>query len=141
MLRLLWLPRARAAIQWAIVAAVLIWMFGPTLAAHVEQASNPLVYNDDVRQQVSPFYRYYDSSLLQNDYLGDYYLACYPWGYHGLYAITASVGADPAVVSKVAPYVLLLMTLAGLGLSAQRIGGMFAAWAARCFVRTRCSPK
>jgi hypothetical protein len=109
-------------------------MFGPTLARHVRYSRNPWFFNDDVRQQIFPFFRYYDATPVSGDYFGDYYLACYPWGYRALYTVLAYLGVDPAALSKAIVYVLLAIIVLGVGLTARRIGGKVAAWVAMALV-------
>ena len=114
---------------WALVLGALGIVHGPTLAEHIARGVNPNVFNDDARQQIYPFFRYADSSLFPNDYVGDYYLDCLPIGFRALYTLSAPL-IDPAVSSKVVGYLALLITIAGLGVAANRLGGKVAAWAA-----------
>jgi MFS family permease len=90
---------------------------------------DPHIFNDDVRQQIYPFFRYADASLFPNDYIGDYYLDCLPVGFRALYTLSAPL-IDPAVSHKIVMYLLLFITVAGLGMAANRLGGKVAAWGA-----------
>jgi hypothetical protein len=117
-----WSPRV-------LVLGALGVVHGPTLVAHIARGFHANIFNDDARQQIYPFFRYADSSLFPNDYVGDYYLNCLPLGFRALYTASAPL-IDPAVSSKIVAYLLLLITLAGLGVAANRIGGKVAAWAA-----------
>jgi hypothetical protein len=103
--------------------------FGPALFEHVRLAANPAVINDDARQQIYPFFRYEDRELFPRDYIGKYYLACLPIGYRALYTIGAFVwGAEP--LSKLLPYVLLLITVVATSLAARRLAGAGGAFVA-----------
>ena len=104
-------------------------IFGPALWNHARLASDPGVFNNDSRAQIPPFFRYEDPNPFRNDYVGDYYLACFPWGYRGMYTAAALLGGAEAL-SKALPYVLLLVTVGGISLAAHRVGGLFAGWAA-----------
>ena len=114
---------------WALVLGALGLIYGPTLVAHVIRAFDPHVFNDDARQQIYPFFRYADSSLFPNDYIADYYLDCLPLGFRALYTLSAPL-IDPAVSNKIVTYLALLITVAGLGVAANRLGGKVAAWGA-----------
>ncbi len=121
--------RMKAWWPWGLVIAALGAVHGPTLVAHVIRGFDPNVLNDDARQQIYPFFRYADSALFNNDYVGDYYLDCLPLGFRALYTLAAPL-VDPTVSSKVVPYLLLMIAVAGLGVAANRLGGKAAAWAA-----------
>src|SRR5262245_40238814 len=125
-LRRLWSRCSRAAVP-VVFAASLLLVYGESLAAHVRLAANPRVVNDDARQQIPPFLRYEKGSGFSNDYIGEYFLACFPPGYRGLYTLAGVLGVTTPV-SKVLPYVLLLVTVAFMALAANRIGGRWAGW-------------
>jgi hypothetical protein len=114
---------------WVLVLGALGFVYGPTLAAHIIRSLDPHILNDDARQQIYPFFRYADSSLFPNDYIGDYYLDCLPLGFRALYTLSAPL-IDPAVSNKIVMYLMLLVTVAGLGAAANRLGGKVAAWGA-----------
>ncbi len=121
----------REVASWLLVIALLAAIFGPGLVAHMQSSADPLYFNGDVRQQIYPFYRFQGGDDLHpDDYFADYFLANLPLGFIGLYGGLARVGVDPAALSKVVPYVLLFMTLAGLGAAAYRVGGKPAVWLA-----------
>ncbi len=86
--------------------------------------------NNDARQQIFPFFRYFGPSAFDGDYISDYYLACYPLGYRGLYALFAWFGVDPLALSRHLPHLLWLLTVVLLGAAANRLGGKLAALAA-----------
>jgi len=96
---------------------------------HISRGFDPHILNEDARQQIYPFFRYADSSLFPNDYIADYYLDCLPLGFRALYTISAPL-IDPAVSNKIVMYLMLLITVSGLGVVANRLGGKVAAWAA-----------
>jgi hypothetical protein len=104
------------------VVAALALTFLPSLIEHARHAANPLVYNDDARQQIWPFLRYRDPALFRDDYLADYQLAINPVGFTAIYR-TAAVVTDPRTLSRALPYVLLLVTIVCLGWTAWRLGG------------------
>ena len=118
--------------QLALLAITLISLaalFGPAVIEHAGHAADPLWFNDDARQQIWPFLRYHDPSLFQEDYVAQYYLDCLPIGYKLTYR-TWSLLADPRVLSKALPYLLLSLGLVAVGLTARRLGGAVAAWGA-----------
>jgi hypothetical protein len=116
-----------AAAPWILFGLALWLLFGQALREHMRLASDPSVFNDDVRQQIYPFFRYEDRALFHDDYVGDYYLACLPIGYWFLYFLGAKlIGA--AALSKVVPYLLYALTAFALAACAHRIGGKLAAW-------------
>ena len=124
-----WMSFLKAWGPWMLVLGALGFVFGPTLAAHVTRGFDPHIFNDDARQQIYPFFRYADSSLFLNDYIADYFLDNLPLGFRALYALSAPL-IDPAVSNKIVMYLLLLLTVSGLGVAANRLGGKVAAWAA-----------
>lgn len=115
--------------QWLAFGASLAAIFGESLVAHMRLAADPNVINDDARQQVYPFFRYADSALFRDDLISDYYLACLPWGYRALYMIAGYFDAAEGM-SKVVPYLELLITVSMLALAAHRFGGKVGAWLA-----------
>jgi hypothetical protein len=121
--------RLKAWWPWVLVLGALGFVYGPTLAMHVSRGFDPHILNEDARQQIYPFFRYADSLLFPNDYIADYYLACLPLGFRALYTISAPL-IDPAVSNKIVMYLMLLITVSGLGVVANRLGGKVAAWAA-----------
>jgi hypothetical protein len=125
--------RMKAWWPWVLVFGALAFVYGPTLGAHISRGFDPQIFNDDARQQIYPFFRYADSSLFPNDYVGDYYLDNLPIAFRALYMISAPL-VDPAVSSKIVMYLMLLVTVLGLGAAANRLGGKVAAWAAMSLV-------
>lgn len=119
----------KACWPWVLVLGALAFVYGPTLVAHMSRGFDPRIFNDDARQQIYPFFRYADSSLFPNDYIGDYYLDNLPIGFRALYTISAPL-IDPAVSNKIVMYLMLLVTILGLGMAANRLGGKVAAWGA-----------
>lgn len=119
-------PWLRDALFWGVSIAVLLAVFGPTLHSHLLKSLSPRYANNDALQQIYPFFRYEDASLFQNDVIADYYLACLPWGYRLLYMGAAQLHLTEAL-SKLLPYLGLLVTLAGLGVVTQRLSGKLGA--------------
>lgn len=118
---------------WALVVGSLGLVYGRSLSTHITRGFDPRIFSDDARQQIYPFFRYADSSLLPNDYIADYYLDCLPMGFRGLYTLSAPL-IDPAVSNKIVTYLMLLITVAALGVAANRLGGKVAAWGAMALV-------
>jgi hypothetical protein len=105
----------------------LVLGFGAALEAHMKHSSNPFIFNDDVRQQIFPFFRFHEAGLFPHDYFSAYYLACFlPPGYSAFYRFGARV-ADPACISKVLPYFLLALTVVAVALAARRLAGYLGA--------------
>jgi len=114
---------------WISFVGTLILIFGPALVSHVQRAAEPLIFNDDARAWIYPFYRYSESGLFPSDYNGDYHLAISPWGYRGLYMIASYFGVATEL-SKIVPYVGLLSTVTCLAITAYAFGGKTGAWVA-----------
>lgn len=126
------IPRGRVGRFTAIgVLAVgtLAAIYGSALWSHARLARDPGAFQNDARGQITPFFRYEDSTLFQNDYAAGYHLACFPLGYRGLYTAAGLLGGASAL-SKALPYLLLAVTVGALALAAYRVGGLFAAWGA-----------
>jgi len=121
--------RLKGCWPWTLVVGALGLMYGRTLSSHIVRGFDPRIFNDDVRQQIYPFFRYADSSLFPNDYIADYYLDCLPLGFRALYTLSAPL-IDPAVSNKIVGYLMLLVTVGALGVAANRLGGKVAAWGA-----------
>lgn len=150
------LPRRRFLVQVALLVSTLAVLFGPGLWEHVQYAADPWHFNDDARQQIWPFLRHADPTLFTNehvsqvsstlaqnrslelqtsrgwfgsqgDYVADYFLATFPRGFRTLYELGAAF-MDPRTLSKVLPFVELLVVLYSLIASAWRLAGPAAAW-------------
>jgi hypothetical protein len=102
-------------------------IFGPALVAHMQLSAQPFAFNDDVRQQIYPFLRYYSPGVFPDDYAARYYLDCFPLGFRALYTALATV-VNPVLVSKVVPYLLFGVLLAALGMASYRLSGMIGCW-------------
>ena len=112
----------------------LVFAYGAALAAHMKRASNPFVFNDDVRLLIFPFFQFHEPGLFPHDYFGAYYLGCsLPPGYYAFYRFGAMV-ADPACISKVLPYFLLALTVVAVALAARRLAGYLGALVAAALV-------
>lgn len=106
----------------AVIIPLLV-AYGTALGAHIKRASNPFVFNDDVRQQVFPFFQFHEAGLFPNDYFAKYYLTCFlPSGYSAFYRLGARV-ADPASISKLLPYLLLTITVIAVAFSVRQLAG------------------
>ncbi len=126
-----WLSRHGA---FVLALVVLLGLgFGASLRQHVARSAEPLVFNDDARQQIFPFFPYHEAGLFPDDYAAAYYRACLPLGYRALYTIGA-LFADPATISKVVPYVLLAVVVVSVAIAARRLAGFFGALLATSLV-------
>jgi len=107
--------------------ALLLLNAGVFLWAHGAALGNPLVCNDDVRQQIYWMQQWDDASLYQDDLLTDYARHYVPWGVKGLYWIAARA-VPPLVFAKGLSGVLFI----GLGLLlfslGRRLSGPAAGW-------------
>ena len=111
-------------------------LFYPSLKQHFVYSANPLIFNDDVRQQIWPFDRYNELRLNINkdDLIANYYLDNMPIGYYALYSGWTTLFDNPRLLSSFLPYFTLLSTLCFLSLSANRLNGMYAGWTVVAFV-------
>ncbi len=117
----------RRALPLALLIASLALLFAPGFADHLRYAADPWRFNDDVRQQIWPLLRQADAALFRGDYIADYYLVFLPRGVRPLYALGGLV-ADARTVSKVLPYVELLVVVAALTAATWTLAGAGAAW-------------
>jgi hypothetical protein len=128
----------RWAVQNGVFAAALIIPlmlgYGAALAAHMKRSSNPLIFNDDVRSLIFPFFQFHEPGLFPHDYFGAYYLGCsLPLGYSAFYKFGAML-ADPACISKGLPYFLFALTVIAVALAARRLVGYLGALVAAALV-------
>jgi hypothetical protein len=112
-----------------VAVALLVLAYFPMLAEHVRNASDPFRFADDARILIPPLFRLREPGIFPGDPITDYYLASLPDALRLVYAFLAPV-VDPAVASKLLPYVLFALTLACLGVLAYRLGGTPAAFGA-----------
>jgi hypothetical protein len=126
-------PKLGAALGWVLVFAVLAYLHSRAFRAHITSASDPLRFNDDVRQQVYPFFRYSQPEQFPNDYLGTYFLDCMPLGYRAIYT-TAALAWDAEALSKSMPYLLMLITVGAVAVASARIGSRWTALASASIV-------
>jgi hypothetical protein len=99
--------------------------------AHFQGLTNPLIINDDVRQQIYWMQQWRDPSLFKGDFLTGYARHYVPWGVKGLYWL-ASWWVSPLYFAKLLPgflFVCLAVCLYKLGtrLSDRRLGWMMVA--------------
>ncbi len=113
----------------ALFVASLVIIYEPALLGMATPIAEADVFNEDVRQQIWPFFRYQDSSLFQDDLIADYYMSCFPVGYRLLYIGSARL-ADPVALSKLLPVFLMAGFLTAMAMAAARFGAMPAAWCA-----------
>jgi hypothetical protein len=116
-------------LELALILGSLAMVFYAGVAGHLENAWNPYVFAEDARIHIWPLLRYHDSNLFANDYVSRYLLDCFPTGYRTLFQVTGR-SIDPRALSKILPYVLILVVLLAVGLAAYRLGGGAAAWSA-----------
>jgi len=101
------------------------------VVAHFQALSNPLIMNDDVRQQLYWMQQWQDPALFRADLLTDYARHYVPWGVKGLYR-AASGWVSPLYFAKILPgflFAFLAVCLFQIGtrLSEVRLGWMMAA--------------
>jgi hypothetical protein len=108
-------------------------LYGPALKAHIARSMNPLVFNGDVSVLIFPFFQYHERGLFPHDYFATYLCASLPIGYRALYRIGANLW-DPAAISKVLPYILLVVTVGAIAAIARRLAGYFGALLAAMLV-------
>jgi len=112
-----------------VLILVLAAAYGPVLVGHARNAADDTIFNDDVRQQIPPFFRYAEPELAEKDDLGDYYLANFPLGFRALYTVAGRF-RGAVTLSEVLPYLLLAGTVFCLAITAFRLGGSVAAFGA-----------
>jgi hypothetical protein len=109
-------------LETGLLVAALVVVFGPTLVAHARTASDPFRFADDVRILIPPLFRAEDPGLFPLDPESDYYLASLLDAHRLLYSLFSPV-VQPAALSKVHPYVLLVVVVGCLAAAAHRLGG------------------
>lgn len=124
--------RARQVLLWTLGVASLVVLFGSAYSKHAASALEGTHLNDDVLQQVFPFYKYSDPTLFNGDYIADYYRLNLPIGFHASYWLGAKVW-DPDPLSRALPYPLLVATVCGLAVAARQLAGGAAAWGVALF--------
>ena len=121
-------PQLARLVVGALFLGSLIAVFGGPLVSHIRISADPLVFSNDVCQQVYPFLRSEGRGPIRSDYVADYYIsAVLPAGYKALYGAAARLGLVREL-NRWLPYVLLLLTVATVGVAAYRFGGLPAAW-------------
>lgn len=124
---------SREVIFWLGLLFLYAVLFGPNLQSHVARALRPEFVNDDVRQQIFPFFRFEDSLLFRGDYVSDYYFDIIPILYRGLYIVAAWMKAS-VTLSKLLPYALLAVVVVAMAIAAYRLSGKAAAATAGALV-------
>ena len=126
-----WLsPRNVEVLAWVVTLLAIYWLQGSAVLASLEFTLEPWRLNGDAQQQIFPFFRYLSPNAFQHDLIADYYLSSYPLGYRGLYWLGVRFGVDPTALSRALPHLLWLCTALGLGVTARKLGGRLAAFAA-----------
>jgi hypothetical protein len=125
--------RDRRIAGWALFALGLAALHGPAVVMHIGYALDPGVFNDDVRQQIFPYFRFSDRELFAEDALGNYILAGSPIGFRALYTSAALVH-DAAALSKALPYILLLVTTLAVVSAVSRFASRWSAFASASLV-------
>lgn len=86
--------------------------------------------NDDARQQIWLYMKYWDKGLFVDDYISDYILSSMmPKGY-SLMMQAVSGFVDPRIASKILSITLYALTMVLTVSAAQRLGGWPIAWCA-----------
>jgi len=126
-------PMGVEVVGWICVVMALWMIYSDFLSEHLENSLNPLLLNDDVRQQIPPFYRFFGgNTAFDHDYIYTYYYNALPIGYRALFTFAALLGEDPQRMSGWLPLVLHLGTAGCLMAAANHFGGKPAAFAAGC---------
>jgi hypothetical protein len=119
---------------WVLIAGFLAYAYVPSLTEHAKLGMDPLRFHDDVRIHIWPYFRYTNPDAFQDDYLGDYAMDAFmPIGFRVLYTAGAYVW-DPEPLSKVLPYVLLVVLLALAGIGGHAFGKKPGAFVAMTLV-------
>jgi len=101
-------------------------IYGPSLLSHASRSFSGKYINDDVRQQIFPFFSFEDKALFRNDYIAQYYFDILPVFYRGIYILSACFGGVVAL-SQALPYLLLAVVVIATGAAAKRLAGNAAA--------------
>jgi hypothetical protein len=97
------------------------------VVAHFPALTNPLIINDDVRQQIYWMQQWQDPTLFQGDFLTGYARHYVTWGVKGLYWL-ASWWVSPLFFAKILPgclFVLLAVCLFEIGV---RLSDLVLGW-------------
>ncbi len=107
-----------------LIIAILSAIFLPGIVRVGVVDSYPWVFTEDAVQQIPPFYQFRPMEpALEDDYIYQYYLDCYPLGFKEMYILATKISGDPRPWSKVLPYLLLGAVLIINGATAWRLGG------------------
>jgi hypothetical protein len=120
------MPGATSMLIWLVVLVVFTIIFGPNLQRHFVRALDPVFINDDVRQQIFPFFRFEDARLFHDDYVGNYYFDILPILYRSIYVVAACFG-ETVTLSKLLPYLLLFIVVIAMAFAAHRLSGKVGA--------------
>jgi hypothetical protein len=107
------------------VGAALALLHGPELFEHVLFSASRWHFADDARVLIHPLFRVEDPSLFPTDPSVEYFLRSLPDGYHLLYRLLGPL-AGVTLLSKLLPYLLLVVTLGCLAFMSARLSGIGA---------------
>jgi len=119
----------KRALPWLVVVAALWLVYGATIYEHIHLSSNPLVFNDDARIIIYPYFHYSDPALFRHDAISHYFDQEDPIGFRLLYYLAAKLW-DAASFSKLLPYLLFAVILVSVAIAVNRVAGKGAAFGA-----------
>ncbi len=119
----------RLALPWVVIATALAPIYLPALLQHIRYSANPLIFNDDVRIIIFPYFHDGDAALFNNDPISHYFTSLDPLGFRTVYFLAAKLW-DAAAFSKLLPYLLLALLLVAVAATANKLGGKAAAFGA-----------
>ncbi|MBL7661513.1 hypothetical protein JNK13_02055 [bacterium] len=104
-----------------------LWLI-PKIEQHAELIDQRMTVNDDARAQIPPLYRIEDENLFSNDLITQYYSdVTLPLGLQAIYRfLNPFLSVD--TISRILPYLGLLLLIATLSTSAYKLAGKYAAF-------------
>ncbi len=93
---------------WLGLSLAFGWVYG--MLVWQQAFSGDYVVQDDARQHVFWMQRFVDPQAFPNDLIADYFQSVAPVGYSWLYKLTALLGLDPLLTSKLLPPILGLLS-------------------------------
>jgi hypothetical protein len=119
----------RTCAPWVALVAIWTWLHGRTWSEHAARAFSKSIIADDMRIQLPYFFHYADPRLFPNDVIGRYHAEGTSDLFRALYALGAKT-VDVVVLGKIVTYVTLAVTIAGVVVTASKLSGRAAAFAA-----------
>jgi hypothetical protein len=116
---------------WLLLLSAWSWLYAPRLLENMRGVFGSDALNDDMRIQLPDFYHYADKTLFNNDVIGRYHADGTGELFRALY-IALAPHVDIVFLAKIISYLMLVVTAAGLGVAALRLGGKPAAFVAVC---------